>query len=318
MSPNYKTSLGFIALLPLISSFASAETDPADSLLSVSFYGNGCHHLNDTNFDITGSAEIGSNNAFRGTWRTGLTATSGPKANVTQAFWIDTTGRDELNTTRLQDGCVHIYDNINRADWSKASNDNGDCSSLLGGPCLKAMNDAISNNILDPHSACDDLSIEMPKECTVLQGSGGDRRGFSSMFGPYKGDNGTCSTQQNEKGDKATFMTIFSQDSNSYADYANYDAMAQKPYVLINHNRFETKSGDSITPEMTVYNTDIVCMRNKDFAKDARVPDGMKPNTTPSGGAPAPTGSDKPGAASTLSASGWGLTGALAAMVFLS
>ena len=132
------------------------------------------------------------------------------------------------------------------------------------------------------------------------------------MPGPYKGDNGTCSTQQNERGDKTAFMTISSQDSSLYADYANYDSMAQRPYVLVNYNRFVTKQGDA---NLTEYHTDIVCMRNKDFAKDARVPDAMKP--TPSGGAPAPTGSDKPGAASTLSASGLGLMGALAAMVLV-
>jgi hypothetical protein len=115
-------------------------------------------------------------------------------------------------------------------------------------------------------------------------------------------NNGTCTTDGNKDGKKSNVVVLESQGNNSDTTFANYDQMAQKAYVIIEHSMDVQDSG--IAKTITGL-TSLRCMANKDFAGGSRVPDAMKKNKEPANPTSNDGGDDKKGAATMLRASSW-------------
>lgn len=102
------------------------------------------------------------------TWHTGLDGTN--LSTPTQYFWVDTTGAGDLNSKEspYNGTCMTIFDlNVDSDYWNNPQNDTGDCQSMIGEACLKAIG---SGPINAGAGRCSDTKdFDIPKECPMLK-----------------------------------------------------------------------------------------------------------------------------------------------------
>ncbi|KAF2258457.1 hypothetical protein CC78DRAFT_549120 [Lojkania enalia] len=279
-----KLLFGAIAILSTFSQGSARLLRRQNNLFRREFDENGyhgtyspCEGVQSANFNLTGSFPNSMIVGGDWTYHTGLSGNA--RGNATQEFWIDSEKKDNLNAANFSsDGCLQIYYDLPIELYAKTG-PGKTCNDILGKECMDALRAAVGDGT-DTYQTCNDpFRYEIPEQCAPLKDA--SPRAFSvtpgrpSAQGSFPA-NATCSTQNNANGNSSHFLTLTHKANNSEADFANYDTMAQKVYVILEHFWIETRDHGNGSASTGQFATSASCLWNEDVVEGSREPDALK------------------------------------------